>query len=106
MRLEISIDNFSHMIDSTDPDLLGKWVMEIFARAVAGGINPSTYIQVRAQSSWLPGPSGGQRDWITDSRITGESFRVTSPRDLLAGLSRQLDQAEAEALDQAEAEAL
>jgi hypothetical protein len=95
MRLEISIDSLSHQIDSTDPELLGKWIMEIFARAAAWGLNDGTLIQGRAQPSWVLSsqtPSGVTPDWISDSRITGQVFTVTSPRDLLAVLSRQLEE--------------
>ena len=101
MRLEISIDSMPYMIDTTDPVLLGKWAEEILARAVAGGMTAATYIQVRAQPSYLRG--GGEDpllDWIeelyeADSRIMGERFEIQSLRDLVKGLSKQLDDAEA-----------
>jgi hypothetical protein len=95
MRLEIRIDNYSHLIDSTDPELLGKWMLEIFARSVPLG--NASYIQVFAQPSWIVDssePSGGRPDWIADSRIVGSNFQVKTPRELVEALGRQLDEAE------------
>jgi len=86
-----------HEIDSTDPELLGKWVVEIFGRAVAGGISASTRIMVRAQPSWIPddSPAGGRPDWIADSRVMGHAYQVSSPHDLVAVLAQQIADAEA-----------
>jgi len=96
MRLTISIDSYSHQIDSVDPELLGKWVVEILGRAVAGGINASTYIQVQAYPSYVPdGSAPGRLDWIADTRIIGGAFQIHSAQDLLAGLAQQLKDAEA-----------
>jgi hypothetical protein len=95
MRLTISVDNYSHSIDSTDPELLGKWIVEIFSRAVAGGMNQNTYIQVQAYPSFVPdGTPGGKLDWIADSRIIGGVFQPHSPQELLAALAQQLKDAE------------
>jgi hypothetical protein len=95
MRLEITIDGYYHGIDSTDPELLGKWMVEIFARASVGGcINNNTYIQVRAQPSWVPDftvPGGGRADWIVDSRIIGETWQVKSPREVVEKLMEQVE---------------
>jgi hypothetical protein len=94
MRLTITIDGASHTIDSTDPELLGKWVVEIFARV--GQVTPATYIQVQAYPSYLPSHNGEPvgLDWIADSRIIGGVFRISSPRELVEGLARQLDDAD------------
>ena len=95
MRLTIQIDGTSHTIDSTDPELLGKWVIEIFGRAIAFGINQATYIQVQAYPSWVADGGNGRPDWITDSRIIGNVYQIRSPADLVAALGRQLDEAAA-----------
>jgi hypothetical protein len=95
MRLEIRVDSIPHQIDSTDPELLGKWVMEIFARV--GPFTPATCCQVQAYPSFVsdPGsPQGLRPDWIADTRIIGGVFQVKSPRELVEALGRQLDEAE------------
>ena len=91
MRLTIAIDGAPHGIDSTDPETLGRWVVEILARAEP--ITPATYIQVQAQPSYVPGRNGapGRPDWIANSALNGELFRVRSPRELVAALAAQLD---------------
>jgi hypothetical protein len=95
MRLTIMVDGAYHVIDSTDPDLLGKWMTEIMGRIVAHGIKPATYIQVQAFPSWIPDVAGGHPDWIADSRIIGSTWQVASPREIVAALAQQLDDAEA-----------
>jgi len=96
MRLTIEIDNMRHEIDSTDPELLGKWMVEIFGRATAFGITPATMIRVRAYPSWIPDESvqGGRPDWIADSRIIGRIYQVHSPREVVDLLAEQIEEAE------------
>ena len=59
MRLSISVDNIRHEIDSIDPELLGRWIVEIFTRT--GPWNPATYIQFRAWPSWIYDQKSGQQ---------------------------------------------
>ena len=93
MRLTLIIDQYHHQIDSTNPDLLGPWIIEIFGRLPA--IYPSTLIQFRAEPSWLPHKDGApQGDWIADARILNQAPQVRSPRELVAALAAQLDQAD------------
>jgi hypothetical protein len=95
MRLTISIDNVPHQIDSTDPVLLGNWMLEIFARV--GPFTPATYCQVQAYPSFVNDPSSPQGlrpDWIADTRIIGGVFQVKTPRELVEALAKQLDDAE------------
>ena len=96
MRLQISVDGMSHQIDSTDPELLGKWVIEIFGRMIAGGLSQASYVQMQAYPSFVPTtePPGTKPDWIADTRITGGVYQITSPRDLVARLGKMLDDAE------------
>lgn len=94
MKLRLIIDAVYHEIDSTDPDLLARWIVEIFGRIPE--ITPATLIQVQAYPSYLPDADGQwQADWAADSRILGRMDTIRSPRDLLAALSKQLDDLEA-----------
>lgn len=88
MRLELTIDSYFHQVDSTDPEILGKWMVEIFGRVQW---TPSTFIQVRAQPSYIPGAPGGM-DWIADTRIIGQATRVKSPREVVEALSAWVDE--------------
>jgi hypothetical protein len=94
MRLQIAIDAMNHQIDSTDPELLGKWIMEMFAR-VADTWSPATQFQVYVQPSWLPTRDGrGRADWIADSRVMGRIYDVKTPRELLDALAGQIEELE------------
>jgi hypothetical protein len=95
MIVDLYIDGIPHRIDSMDPVTLGRWMLEIFGRAA--NPTPATMIEVRANASWIQDPAapGGHRpDWITDGSFT-RTERVTSPRDMLAALGKQLDAYEA-----------
>ena len=97
MRLELRINQYNHLIDSTDPEILGKWMVEMFART--GEFGPADIVQVFAQPSFISdhtAPSGVRLDWIADSRIIGGQFQVKTPRELVEGLAKQLDDAEAD----------
>lgn len=93
MRLQLSIDSMYHEIDSTDPETLGRWIVEIFGRV--RNPSPSTFYQVRAIPSWVPDESGqGKADWIQDTRWL-EMLSPRSPRELVNQLSAVLDKYEA-----------
>jgi hypothetical protein len=95
MRLRIQIDAMNHEIDSTDPELLGKWVVEMFAR-IESLWSPATLIQVQAQPSWLPTENGrGRTDWIADGRVIGNVYTVRSPQELVDALQQQIRDLEA-----------
>lgn len=90
MRLSLFIDGIPHQIDTTDPEMLGKWIIEIFGRITE--ITPATIIEFRAEPSFLYGQNGQPvMDWAADNRIIGQSQRIQSPRDLVAALGKQLD---------------
>lgn len=94
MKLRLFIDGLPHEIDSTDPELLGKWVTEILGRATANGITPATYIQMQVFPSWIPtheSPSGCKPDWIADTRIIGQTYVIKSAQDIVNELQKQLD---------------
>jgi hypothetical protein len=95
MRLRIQIDGMHHEIDSTDPVTLGRWIVEILARAEQSW-SPATMIMVQASPSWLPSVDGrGRSDWITDARVIGNVYHVRTPKDLLDALQQQLNEVEA-----------
>ena len=95
MRLALSVDNMRYEIDSTDPELLGRWVVEIFTRT--GPFTPATYCTVQAYPSFTRDPETGQDrpDWVADSRVLGRMDVIRTPRDLLDALARQLADLEA-----------
>jgi hypothetical protein len=91
VRLTIVIGGMGHQIDSADPDMIGKWIVEIFGRM--RDWNQGTYISMQAYPSSLPDENGGWRaDWIADSRIVGQSVPVRSPRELADALSSWVDE--------------
>lgn len=93
MRLTIIIDGYPHEIDSTDPELLAKWIVEIFSRIPE--IYPSTMIEVKAYPSFVLQNSGQWGpDWTADSRVISQIMVIRSPRELVTALSEQLDEAE------------
>ena len=96
MKLVLRIDGYHHEIDSTDPEIIGKWLVEIFAR-IGPAWSPATFIQVQVQPSYLPAVPDGviQFDWITDTRFTGRLTPVKSPREVVETLSKMLDEWEA-----------
>lgn len=97
MRLTIQIDGINHGIDTADPELMSKWIIEIFGRMREW--NSSTWVTMQAWPSLLPVDREGRTDWVADwvadSRIIGRRVEVKSPRDLVAALGRQLDEYDA-----------
>lgn len=94
MRIRISVDGYGSEIDSTDPQTLGRWMVEIFARYPDAG--PQTIYQVFANPSHVYNRKSGQyhSDWIQDTRYL-EVGRARSPRELLTELTAWLDAYEA-----------
>jgi len=95
VKITIQVDGYPFQIDTVDPELLGKWISEIFARV--GPLGPASYIQVQAFPSFImdrSAPQGMRPDWIADTRIIGGVFQVSSPRDLVTALAKQIDDAE------------
>lgn len=85
MRLEIIIDNVWHAIDTTDPDLMFRWVREIFGRIPEW--NRSTEVRLQAFASYLYHDGKLTADWIIDSRIIGQIQEVRSPGEWIAALT-------------------
>ena len=94
MRLRLFLDGIPHEIDSTDPELLARWIVEIFGRL--RDITPATLIEVQAQPSFIyDAHDQPVMDWSADQRIIGQHARIRSPRELLDALAKQLDTMEA-----------
>lgn len=94
MCVQMTVDSIPHEIDTTDPELLAKWLTEIFGRIQQ--ITPATLIQFQAWPSVLYGQDGQPAiDWITDSRILRRRLPILSPRDFVTQLSTQVDEMEA-----------
>lgn len=95
MRLMLRIDGLDHQIDSTDPDLLARWIVEMFGRIRQ--ITPDTLIELQTWPSfvWDDDAHGWAPDWIADSRVIGQVMNPRTPRELVDALNKQLDQWEA-----------
>lgn len=95
VKLILRIDGYHHEIDSTDPEIIGKWLVEIFAR-IGPTWSPATFIQMQVQPSYLPAVPGGepQFDWIADTRFTGRLYPVKSPREVVEVLGKMIDEYE------------
>jgi hypothetical protein len=94
VKLRIFLDGIPHEIDSTDPELIARWIREIFGRLPE--INPGTLIELQVYPSVVYDETGQFKpDWSADSRIIAQHARIKSPRELVAALSKQLDEAEA-----------
>lgn len=93
-RVNIDIDNMNHQIDSTDPEMIAKWIVEIFGRIHYP--SPATWIRVTIYPSFVPHVSGQfGADWIADSRFF-TSYQPKTPRELLEQISKHLDEIEAQ----------
>lgn len=94
MKLTIEVDAMHHEIDTTVPEILGAWVVEIFDRYE---ITPATMVRVQAYPSVLRNNITGQwdkLDWVADSRIISQLREARSPRELVQRLSDWLDEYE------------
>lgn len=90
MRLRLEINAIGHEIDSVDPEILGRWIVEIFDRATP--FHPADLVRVHVQPSYIPdqnAPGGYRLDWIANSRYQ-EINDVHTPRELYRALGEQL----------------
>ena len=92
MRVHLNIDSVSHQIDTRDPELLGRWLVEIFARV---RWSPATWAQVQVYPSFVQTKDGAppELDWIADSRIITNAVPVMSPQEFVNALQKYLDDA-------------
>jgi hypothetical protein len=92
MRLELYIDGMRVGINTRDPELLGRWLLEQFATI---HWTPATDVRAQAWPSWSDMDEQGQArpDWVTITPILCRQWEVKSPEDVLAGLATQLKEA-------------
>ena len=83
------IDGYITQIDTRDPDLLARWLLEQFALI---RWTPATFVRAQAYPSWSDMDEHGKAraDWITDSRFLGDAWAVKTPEDVLAALDTAL----------------
>lgn len=93
MRLTIAVDNLRHEIDSTDPETLARWILEIIGRFAW---TPATYAYFQVYPSFTLNRETGEYapDWVADSRVLGEFTQFRGPRDLLIALADQIERQE------------
>ena len=92
MRVQLFIDGMSYQIDTRDPDLLGRWLAEIFARM---HWIPATQTQVQVYPSYIQAEPGSQPqlDLIADSRVITNAVPVKSPQEFVDALQRWINDA-------------
>lgn len=104
MRVELIVDGQPLTITTSDPELLGRWLAEVFTSTEW---QLGTYAEVRVMPVWgrsgaelpgvLPAPPGhlpARPDWITDARVTAWPVKVRSPREFAEALLDQVHRAE------------
>jgi hypothetical protein len=99
MRLRVHVDGYPLEICSRDPELIARWLLEIFASIEW---TPATLVEVQAHPLYHRAPGTGQfaADWLTRSEQITRLFPVKSPREaaeaLLAAVDHAGEAAEAE----------
>lgn len=87
MRLEVrDSGGYQYSIDSVNPEVLGKWLVEIFER-IRPGTGVHAPAMVRAWPSWI---DGKEVDFVTDSRVLGRMFPALTPREVVAALAQMV----------------
>jgi len=86
VRVELRIDNMNHQIVTRDPELLGRWLVEMFGRV---NWTPATFCQAMVWPDWVG--DQGAPDWIGDTRVIGRLTPVSSPQDFVNMLQQQID---------------
>ena len=90
MRLELlDANGYSHVISSSDPVTIGRWLAETIALTQLSPAYPGRLI---AWPGLLP---DGSPDWVADKRVMGRHYEVTGPRSMLEALQSQLEEVEA-----------
>lgn len=86
MRVLIYVDGIPAEITTRDPELLGRWLAEVFANIE---FTPATMVEFRAYPGW----TGQYADWIMDSRVITRQTPVRSPQEFVDALQAQIDEA-------------
>jgi hypothetical protein len=86
MRIELfDWQGYNFRIDSSDPELLGRWLVETLLKTKPDFANPAR-IQV-----WPSFTADGKPDWIADSRVIGVLENVYSPQDVINHLQGHIN---------------
>jgi len=88
MRVEISVDSIPFSITTRDPELMGRWLAEVFT---AVDWTPATRVEMHVYPLWA---TGQDPDWITDTRVLTRNSPVRSPQEFIDALQAQIDDLE------------
>lgn len=93
MRVRIEIDGYSLEIATRDPELLARWLGEVFT---AIDWSPATLVRAQAWPGFVQGGTPRQphpgADWIADSRIITRFSEIKSPQEFVDMLQRQINE--------------
>lgn len=63
--IELRVNNYTYRIDSSDPELIGKWFKETYERIWPHGkMLVSDFVQLTLYPLWID----GEPDWSTNTR--------------------------------------
>jgi hypothetical protein len=89
MRVHVDIDNYGFDISTRNPELLARWLVEIFAEVEW---TPATNIRVWVQPGWVTRDGQPVPDWLADSRVLGRWTPVQTPQEFVNSLQEQIDE--------------
>jgi hypothetical protein len=82
-----------HCITSMNHETVGRWIVETYAELATHGWDLFKYPpRVMVYPGW--NPETREADWVCDTRILSPGFEASSPRQLLEGITRQVEQGE------------
>jgi hypothetical protein len=90
MRLALTIDSYTVQIDTRDPELLARWLLEQFALIRWTG---ATQVRAQAWPSFADFTEQGtpRADWLADSRYVIERWTVKEPAEVVAAMQDVLN---------------
>lgn len=90
MHMTITVNSYSFTIDSIDPEILGKWMVEIFERV--GPLGNADQVYVRAYPSFSGHNIDGtpRVDWIEDTRFVDTLYNTRTPREIIEALEQAI----------------
>jgi hypothetical protein len=89
VKAELFIDGYPYGITTSDPELLARWLVEVFSNV---DWTPATLAEIRVTPTWgrVDGKLPARPDWICDTRILGERAQVRTPREFAEALLSQI----------------
>lgn len=87
LQLESGWDGRNYIITTSDPEMLGRWLVEHIAK-VRPDMAAPTKIMV-----WPDLTPEGKPDWISNSCVIGASGIAFSPQEIVDYLQKQIDRA-------------